>query len=93
MSIGDSYRAMAADIKLAAEAIDVEDIRRAYLALGNLWEKRSIELDQGRVASAARRAKEVTARSSEARGRQDRTDLRISNSPIDAGPVAKSERD
>ena len=45
MTIADSYRAMSEDIRRAAEAVEVEDVRRAYLELADLWLARSTHVD------------------------------------------------
>ena len=41
VSIAETYRAMADDIKRAATEVDNEDVRRAYLALAEIWRKRA----------------------------------------------------
>lgn len=41
MSIAETYRAMSDDIERAAMGADDEDVRRAYLALAELWRKRA----------------------------------------------------
>jgi hypothetical protein len=52
VTIADSYRAMANDIRRAAESVDIaEDVRRAYLALAELWWTRSIQLDGAPLAA------------------------------------------
>jgi hypothetical protein len=54
MSIADSYRAMSEDIRrLAEETNEEEDVRRAYLALADLWWARSMQLDGAPPLSAA----------------------------------------
>jgi|GEM_PF-6324614 hypothetical protein len=45
MSIAESYRAISTDLRRAAERIQTEDVRRAYLALADLWWKRAMQLD------------------------------------------------
>jgi hypothetical protein len=41
VSVADTYRAMSEDIKRAATEVDDEEVRRAYLALGEIWQKRA----------------------------------------------------
>ena len=41
VSIAETYRAMSDDIKRAATEVDDEDVRRAYLALAEIWRKRA----------------------------------------------------
>ena len=41
MSIPDTYRAMSDDILRAATGVDDEEVRRAYLALAEIWRKRA----------------------------------------------------
>jgi len=45
MSIADSYRAMSDDIRAAAEKVEHEDVRRAYLVLAELWSRRAMRAD------------------------------------------------
>jgi hypothetical protein len=45
MTIADSYRAMSSDIKRAAEKVDHEDVRRAYLVLAELWSRAAMRAD------------------------------------------------
>lgn len=45
MSIADTYRAMSDDIKRAAKETDDEGIRRAYLALAELWRKATLRAE------------------------------------------------
>jgi len=45
VTIADTYRAMSEDIRRAAEEIKIEDVRRAYLALAELWWARAMHLD------------------------------------------------
>ena len=47
MSIAGSYRAMSEDITRAAEVTKDEEVRRAYLALAELWRVRSVQLESG----------------------------------------------
>jgi len=41
VSIADTYRAMSDDIKRAATGVNDEEVRRAYLALAEIWRKRA----------------------------------------------------
>lgn len=41
MSISATYRAMSDDIIRAATEVDHEEVRRAYLALAEIWRKRA----------------------------------------------------
>lgn len=45
VSIADTYRAMSDDIKRAAKETDDEGIRRAYLALAELWRKATLRAE------------------------------------------------
>ncbi len=45
MSIAQTYRAMSDDIKRAAEETDDEGVRRAYLALAELWRKATLRAE------------------------------------------------
>jgi len=52
MAIAETYRAMSEDIRRAAKLVSTEDVRRAYLALADLWWARSMRLDGARVSNA-----------------------------------------
>ncbi|MFZ0776900.1 MAG: hypothetical protein WAM74_10450 [Xanthobacteraceae bacterium] len=41
MSIPDTYRAMSNDVIRAATDVEDEEVRRAYLALAEIWRKRA----------------------------------------------------
>jgi hypothetical protein len=41
LSIAETYRAMSDDIERAATEVDDEEVRRAYLALAEIWRKRA----------------------------------------------------
>ncbi|HYQ09086.1 MAG TPA: hypothetical protein VER26_19285 [Xanthobacteraceae bacterium] len=45
MSIANSYRAMSADIRDAAEKVEHADVRRAYLVLAELWSRAAMRAD------------------------------------------------
>lgn len=45
MSIADTYRAMSDDINRAAEETNDEGVRRAYLALAELWRKATLRAE------------------------------------------------
>lgn len=45
MSIADTYRAMSDDIKRAANETNDEGVRRAYLALAELWRKATLRAE------------------------------------------------
>lgn len=45
MSIADTFRAMSDDIIRAAKETDDEGVRRAYLALADLWRKAALRAD------------------------------------------------
>jgi hypothetical protein len=45
VSIADTYRAMSDDIKRAAKETDDEGVRRAYLALAELWRKATLRAE------------------------------------------------
>jgi len=45
VSIADTYRAMSDDIKRAAKETDNEGVRRAYLALAELWRKATLRAE------------------------------------------------
>ena len=51
MSIADSYRAMSEDIRRESEAAEHEDVRRAYLALAEMWASRAAQLESARFAA------------------------------------------
>jgi hypothetical protein len=53
MSIAESYRTISADLRRAAEKMQVEDVRRAYLALADLWWKRAMQLDGAPLSARA----------------------------------------
>ena len=45
LSIADTYRAMSDDIKRAATETSDEGVRRAYLALAELWQKATLRAE------------------------------------------------
>ena len=45
MSIAETYRAMSDDINRAATETDDEGVRRAYIALAELWRKATLRAE------------------------------------------------
>ena len=45
MSIAETYRAMSDDIRRAATETDDEGVRRAYIALAELWRKATLRAE------------------------------------------------
>lgn len=45
MTIADTYRAMSEDVSRAAKETDNDTVRRAYLALADLWRKAALRAD------------------------------------------------
>ena len=45
MTIADIYRAMSEDIRGRAQKITIQEVRRAHLALADLWSSRAASMD------------------------------------------------
>jgi hypothetical protein len=60
MSIADTYRAMSTDIRQAAATNQNEDVRRAYLALAEMWATRAVQLDADDYRRFHSRSEELT---------------------------------
>lgn len=45
VSLADTYRAMSDDVRRAAKDTNNQDVRRAYLALAELWRKSAARAD------------------------------------------------